>query len=125
MANNIKYVPGNSLSVVVTDPVAPNAGDPCRYKKTTGIALTKIGDGGNDATKTTVFFGGCVCTIPVTGTLGNIAEGDALFYDDAIHGVNNNANAYPFGFALAAVASGATTTIDVNKTETVASVSNP
>lgn len=113
MAKNQIYEPGYKLSVVVTDPTTPASGDPVRYGVLTGVALTDEGEGGNIATETTVDFGPGVWDLPVTAESGAISVGDTLFYDDALHAVNNDAvNGYFFGFALEAVASG-TATINV------------
>jgi len=112
MANDILYEPGFCQSVVVADPAAPAVGVPVRYGNMTGIAITAIGEGGNDATHTTVNFGPFVCQIPVTATLGAVAAGDPLWYNDAIDGVDNTTTGCPFGMALEAVTS-ATHTIKV------------
>jgi hypothetical protein len=100
--------------VVVTDPATPASGDPVRVGSLTGIAMTDEGDGGNDATKTTVNLGPFVADIPVKGEASAISVWDALFYDDAISGVNNDAtNGYFYGFALEEVGNGETSTINV------------
>lgn len=114
MAKNIIHKPGYQLSVVVSDPAAPVSGDPVRYGVLTGLALVDEGDGGNAATETTVDFGPFVCDIPVVAEAAAINPGDTLFYDDAIHGVNNDAiNGYFFGFAMEAIGNGLTDTINV------------
>jgi predicted RecA/RadA family phage recombinase len=114
MSKNDLYVPGWDLSVAVSDPTAPVSGDAVRYGALTGIALTDKGEGGNEATKTTVYFGTGVFNLPVKAEAAAISEGDALFYDDGIHAVNNDSiNGYFFGFAMAAVLNGATSTIAV------------
>jgi predicted RecA/RadA family phage recombinase len=114
MAQNILYDPGFEMSVVVTDPAAPNSGDAVRWNNMTGIALVDEGDGGNAATETTVNFGDFIADIPVTGEAGAIAVGDKLYYDDAIDGLNNDAqNGYFFGYAREVVEDAATTTIEV------------
>lgn len=114
MAKNRIYAEGYKLSVVVTDPAAPDSGDAVRYGLLTGVALVDEGDGGNAATETTVDFGPGIWDIPVTGEAGAIAVGDPVYYDDAISGLNNDGvNGYFFGFALEAVDNAATTTINV------------
>lgn len=113
MAKNKIYEPGWKLSVPVTDPASPVSGDPVRYGVLTGVALTDKGDGGNVAANTTVDFGPGVYDIPVVAEASAIAEGDALFYDDAIHGVNNDSvNGIFFGFAMEAIGNGLTDTIN-------------
>lgn len=114
MAKNKIYEPGWKLSVPVTDPASPVSGDPVRYGVLTGVALADKGDGGNVAANTTVDFGPGVYDIPVVAEASAIAEGDALFYDDAIHGVNNDSvNGIFFGFAMEAIGNGLTDTINV------------
>src|SRR5574337_960771 len=102
------------LSVVVTDPAIPTAGDPCRYGFATGVAVTDEGGGGNPAGSTSVDFGLKVWTLPVTDSVGGgIAVGDTLFYSDANDDVRNDSSGYFFGFALQAVGVGLTVTIRV------------
>jgi hypothetical protein len=103
------------LSVVVTNPVAPAAGGPCRYGFATGVALGALGAGGNIATEATVDFGMRVWDLPVTDHAGTtIAVGAALFYVDGAPGtVENDPAGFFFGFALEPVGNGATTTIRV------------
>ena len=48
MATNLYQDPGNVLSVVVTNPAAPDSGDPVRFGSLTGLALVDEGDGGYD-----------------------------------------------------------------------------
>ncbi|MFZ5856776.1 MAG: capsid cement protein [Chloroflexota bacterium] len=114
MAKNIIYEPGYNQAVVVTDPATPASGDPVRFGALTGIALLDEGDGGAGATETVCNFGPFVADIPVVAEAGAIAVGDALFYDDAIDGVNNDStNGYFYGFALEAIGNGLTDTINV------------
>jgi len=115
MATNITYEPGYSMSVVVTDPVAPASGAAIRYGALTGIARTALAGGGNDATHTSVDFGPFIATFAVfdQATTG-IAIGDPLFYDDVTHAIDNNAvTGYFFGIALGVVLANATTSISV------------
>lgn len=110
-----------AMSVVCSHPAAPDSGDPVRFGKVTGIALTDEGDGGNAAAETTVFFGDCVVEVPVddSGTAG-IAVGDIIYYHDTGTGtpatsLNNTAASADavFGIALEVVAANATTVIKV------------
>ena len=50
MATNLVQDPGKVLSVVVTNPAAPNSGDPVRFGYMPGMAITDDGDGGTAAT---------------------------------------------------------------------------
>lgn len=120
MAKNIKHEPGWSLSVVVTDPASPLSGDPVRYGEMIGIAQTDEGKGGNDTTKTSVYFGPCVVELSVKGVddSGNsaVALGDSLYYVDAdTPKISKKASGYFVGYAFATVNSGATATIEVIK----------
>lgn len=116
MATNITRQPGWNLSVVVTNPATPSSGDPVRYGERTGVALTDEGGGGNGATKTSVLFGPFTGNFSVKGIddSGNsaVSVGDMIFYVDA-ETLSKKASGYFFGFALAAVGSGSTATIEV------------
>lgn len=120
MATNIVYEPAHKLAVVVTDPAAPDSGDPVRYGVQTGIALLDEGEGGAGATETIVHFGQFVAELYVDDTSGaGIAVGDPLFYDDTETGNpatnlnDDSVNGYFFGIALEAVEANATTKIKV------------
>ena len=120
MATNIVYEPAHKLAVVVTDPAAPDSGDPVRYGVQTGIALLDEGEGGAGATETIVHFGQFVAELYVDDTSGaGIAVGAPLFYDDTATGdpltnLNDDGiNGYFFGIALEAVGANATTQIKV------------
>ena len=115
MATNVVYEPGYKKSVVVTNPAAPVTNDPIRYGSLTGIALTDEGEGGNDATHTSVDFGPFIALFSVfdEATTG-VAIGDPLYYDDVQGQLDNDAvNGYFFGIALGVVLANATTTIEV------------
>lgn len=123
MATNLVMEPGWQQSVVVTNPAAPNSGDPVRFGNLTGLAITDEGDGGNAATETTCHFGSFVANFTVDDTsAAGIAVGDAVFYDDTATGTpavnlnDDSANGYFFGFALEAVGANATTEIMVYHT---------
>jgi hypothetical protein len=114
MATNITRQIGNQLAVTVTHPTTPTSGSPCRWGVKAGIAL--IDEDSVDG-KTTVKFDGCA-TIPVKGIDGSgnsaVAEGDALYYTDAdTPPVSKKATGTLIGHAMAAVASAATTTIEI------------
>jgi hypothetical protein len=115
MANNVIVRPGWRFSVIPTNPVVVVSGGPIRYGSLTGVALTDEGMGGNAATAATVDFGPCVYSLPVTDHAGTtIALGAALFYVDGAPGtIENDPTGFFFGFALATVGNGATTTINV------------
>lgn len=119
MATNLVKEPGWQLSVVVTNPTAPDSGDPVRFGSLTGMAITDEGDGGNAATETTVNFGQFVANFSVDDTSGSgIAVGAYVFYDDTATGtpttnLNDDSAGYFFGIALEAVGNNATTEIEV------------
>lgn len=118
MATNIIYKPGYQLNVVCSNPATPASGDPVRYGNLTGLALVDEGDGGNIATETTVDFGPFVADLSVKGVDndGNsaVAVGDGLWYVDAdTPKLSKKAAGYFYGFALEAIGSGETDTINV------------
>lgn len=114
MATNIKYEDANQLVCAPT--AAPGgragSGDPVMVGSLPAVALT-------DATDTVSNSGECTCKfngaaeLPVKGettTNAAVAAGDILYYDGGV--INKDAtNGVRFGYALAAVSSGATTTI--------------
>lgn len=106
-------------SVVCSHPTTPVSGDPVRYGEMTGIALTDEGGGGNTATETTVEFGQVIVDVSVKGVNngGNsaVAVGDKIYYVDANTPplAKITTSGYFFGYALEAVTSGATATINV------------
>lgn len=90
-----------------------SAGDPVSVGKIVGVSkITAAATTDTVPVRTRGVF-----SLPVAGvgSAGNaaIAAGDALYFDPATGVVNANNTKTPFGRALAAVASGATTTIDV------------
>lgn len=121
MATNLVYKEP-SLSVVVTHPTTPTSGMPVRFGTLTGVALTDEGDGGNEATETSVdFTPGKTWDLSVDDNAGTgIAVGAKVYYHDTGTGtpatsLNNSsvaADAF-FGYALEVVAANATTTIQV------------
>lgn len=126
MATNIVYDPGTQLSVVCTNPTTPAAGDPVRYGNLCGIALTDEADGGNPTGYTSVHFGPFVADLSVKAVDDNgnsaVAVGDAIFYVDAdTPKLSKKQAGYFFGFALEAITSGATDTINVHKLPTAGS----
>lgn len=120
MATNIIKQPGWSLSVVCSDPTTPATGDPVRFGEMTGLALTDEGEGGNAATETTVYFGPGVFDLSVKGVDGSgnsaVAVGDTIYYVDAdTPKLSKKASGYFYGFAMEAISSGSTDTINVMK----------
>lgn len=117
MARNIIFDEGDQLSLVATDPAAPVSGNPVIVGQIPGVALT---DERADGT-TTVKMNG-VADLSVKGEHYNgtakaniaVAAGDILYYNAAdTPKLNRDNRGVRFGYALEAVASGATDTIRV------------
>lgn len=107
---------GKVMEVVVSSPTAPVAGDAVRYGQMTGVAVLDEGAGGAASTKTMVQFSGGVYDLLVTDVAtGGIAVGDVLYLHDGSPPTLDNVSAsgYFFGFALEAISSGASDTINV------------
>ena len=110
MANNIVYEEPTTLTLVCSEPAAPDAGDPVRFGNLTGIAV----DDENAAGETVVKIGTFVCDVSVDDDVGGgIAVGDLLYYDSATDAIDNDSGGYFFGFALEVVGVGLTATINV------------
>lgn len=113
MAKNIVYNHGDRLAVACSDPATPASGDPVLYGQAPGVALTNEGADG----LTSVQFNG-VANLSVKGVdgAGNsaVAEGDLLFYVAAdTPKLSKKNTGVRYGYAMAAVAGGATATIPV------------
>ncbi len=114
MAKNVVYMWTESKPLVCSQPATPQSGDPVVCGQIPGVALTAEDSNG----VTTVALDG-VFDLSVKGettTDAAIAVGDIVYYDSAAtpHKINkDNTNGVRFGYAMAAVASGATATIPV------------
>lgn len=117
MARNIIFDEGDQLSLPATDPATPATGDPVLVGQIPGVALTSEDAAGN----TTVKMNG-VADLAVKGQEWNgtalanvaVAAGDVLYYTAGRTPVLDRDNrGVRFGYALEAVASGATDTIRV------------
>lgn len=114
MAKNTVYMWTKSRPLTCSQPATPQSGDPVVCGQIPGVALTAEDSNG----LTTVALDG-VFDLVVKGettTDAAIAVGDVLYYDAAAtpHKINKDAtNGVRFGYAHAAVASGATSTIPV------------
>jgi predicted RecA/RadA family phage recombinase len=114
MATNIVFEDGDQLDLVCSQPTTPASGDPVLVGQIPGVALTKERADG----KTTVKLNGVAnLSVKGEGAAGNaaVAVGDILYYEAGqTPPVNKDAtNGVRFGYALGAVASGATATIPV------------
>ena len=114
MAKNTVYMWTESLALTCSSPTTPQSGDPVVCGQIPGVALTAEDSNG----VTTVALNG-VFDLAVKGenNAGNsaVAVGDILYYEAGqTPPVNKDSTAgIRFGYALAAVSSGATTTIPV------------
>ncbi len=114
MAKNTYYMWTESLPLVCTSPATPQSGDPVVAGQIPGVALTAEDTNG----VTTVAVNGAFnLSVKGENNAGNsaVAVGDILYYEAGqTPPVNKDGTAgIRFGYALAAVASGATTTIPV------------
>lgn len=110
MATNTYYMWTRSRPLVCSAPATPSSGDPVVCGQIPGVALE---DEDTDGVTVAALDG--AFTLPVKGettTNAAVAVGDILYYDSGV--INrDNTNGVRFGYALAAVDSGATTTIPV------------
>lgn len=117
MATNMVYEDGDELSVVCTNPTTPASGGPVRVGYRCGVALTAESEGGNASGYTTVKFDGVFdLSVKAVDDNGNsaVAIGDPLYYVDAdTPKISKKASGYAFGYALEAIDSGSTATIQV------------
>lgn len=111
MATNIVFEDGNQLRLPCTAPATPKSGDPVLVGQLPGVALTDEDADGYTTVKTN---GVAELAVKGEGASGgsNVVIGDRLYYDAGT--INKDAtNGVPYGYALGAVTSGATTTIRV------------
>lgn len=118
MALNRVRKDGYHLSIAASDPAVPASGGPLRYGSLTGVALTTEAQAGNPANYVSADFGPSVWDLSVKAVndSGNsaVAVGDPIFYVDAdTPKLSKKATGYFFGFALEAITSGSTDTINV------------
>lgn len=110
MATNNVHMWHRSLRVQCTAPTTPSSGDPVLYGQIPGVALTDEDADGY----TTIALDG-VWDLQVKGettTDAAVNAGDILYYDSGV--INkDSSNGIRFGYALAGVSSGATSTIPV------------
>jgi Uncharacterized conserved protein (DUF2190). len=112
VATNIIFEHGNQIQAACSAPSTPSSGDPVLIGKIPGVALT---DENSDGV-TTVKLNG-VADLPVVGKNASDADtaisvGDILYYDSGVINVDAT-NGTRFGYALEAVSSGSTSTINV------------
>lgn len=114
MATNTVYMWTDSLPLTCTAPTTPASGDPVLCGQIPGVALV---DEDTNGVTTVALDGTFDLSVKGETTVdAAVAVGDILYYDSAAtpHKLNKDAtNGVRFGYALTAVASGATTTIPV------------
>lgn len=113
MAKNQVYRDADSLAVACSDPTTPVSGDPVVYGQRPGVCLVSEG---SDGLATVKFSGEYTFSVKGVDGGGNsaVAEGDILYYVAAdTPKLSKKATGVRFGYAAAAVSSGATTTIPV------------
>lgn len=114
MALNQVLAEGNQFSAVCSQPATPVSGDPVLVGQIPGVALTAERADGTTTVKTDGVY-----TLSVKGettTDAAVAVGDIVYYDSAAtpHKINRDStNGVRFGYALEAVGSGLTATIQV------------
>lgn len=113
MATNIIFEDGDQFGVAATHPATPKSNDPIHVGQLPGVALTDERADGNVSAK---FNGVAKLSVKGIDGAGNsaVAPGDTLFYVDADTPVLSKKNTgVRYGYALEAVAGGATATIRV------------
>ena len=114
MAKNTVHMWSRSRSLVCSSPATPASGDPVICGQIPGVALTAEDAAG---LTTVALDGGWDLSVKGENAGGNsaVAVGDILYYEAGqTPPINKDAtNGVRFGYALAAVTSGATATIAV------------
>lgn len=114
MAKNVEYMWTESAPLVCTSPTTPASGDPVLCGQIPGVALT---DKDTNNLNTVALNGAFRLSVKGENNSGNsaVAVGDILYYEAGqTPPVNkDNVAGVRFGYALAAVTSGATATIAV------------
>jgi len=100
---------GDILDLTVAD---KKSGDPVAVGEIVGVALNDTDDDGEVRVKTSGVFNLAVTGKDASNTNVAVNIGDAIYYDNGV--LNKDAtNGVLFGYALGAVAAGATATIPV------------
>lgn len=114
MAKNRIFADGRKLALIATDPAIPVSGDPVLVGQMGGVALT---DERADGTTSIDMDGVYDLSVKgIDGVPANVAivAGDIVYYNAAATPkLNRNSAGVRFGYALEAVAAGATDTIRV------------
>lgn len=117
MATNEKFAHTKALSLVCSHPATPSSGDPVHAGQIPGVALNDEATSGGLSGQTTVALDGVFdLSVKAIDGGGNsaVAVGDILYYVDADTPVLSKKNTgVRFGYALEAITSGSTATINV------------
>lgn len=114
MAKNVDVMWTDSYALVATDPTTPASGDPVVCGQIPGVALTNKDT--NDNLTTTALNGSFRLSVKGIDGGGNsaVAAGDIIYYVSGdTPKLSKKNSGVRFGYALAAVSSGATATIAV------------
>lgn len=117
MAKNLIVGEAKGVGVVCTNPTTPASGDPVRFGEMTGVALAAEAADGETVVD---FTPGNIWDLSVKGVDGSgnsaVAVGDKIFYVDAdTPKLSKKATGRFFGFAMEAIATSETDTIQVMK----------
>jgi predicted RecA/RadA family phage recombinase len=114
MATNRIYKSASAIPLTCTAPTTPSSGDPVLCGQIPGVALTDEDDAGVTTVQTDGVFD---LSVKAENNAGNVAvaAGDILYYDTAatVKVNKDNTNGVRFGYALEAITSGSTDTIQV------------
>ena len=113
MAANRKFEAGRFIVGAMTAPTTPASGDPCVLGQVPGVALLDEDTDGNTTIDTAGVYSLSVKGIDGSGNKA-IAIGDILYFTSGdTPPVSAKATGVRFGYALGAVTSGSTATINV------------
>ena len=117
MAKNLIIGEAKGIGVICSNPTTPASGDPVRFGEMTGVAL---GAENSDGETVVDFTPGNVYDLSVKGVDGSgnsaVAVGDKIYYVDAdTPKLSKKTAGRFFGFAMEAIATGETDTINVMK----------
>jgi len=115
MAKNMVFADGTKLSVVCSLPATPKSGDPVLIGQIPAVAVTDERTDGTTSVDTEGVWLLAVEGKDAANANIAVAAGDILYYDTAntVKLNKDGTNGVRFGYALAAVTSGATATIRV------------
>ncbi|MFG1659072.1 capsid cement protein [Micromonospora chersina] len=117
MAKNQVFDDGDQFAAVCTDPATPVSGDPVIVGQLPGVALINEEPDGKTTIKTNGVYNFPVKGVTTAAAGSAVAAGDIIYYvpgnTPKLSKATGDAGAVRFGYALGAVASGATGTIPV------------